>query len=76
MSATDPADEYEALVHVVERVALKFPSIPEDELLDLVADELTRFDRARVRAYIPVLVEGNVLRRLRASGASPTRLAS
>lgn len=63
---TDPADEYEALVHVVGRVAQRFPTIGEDALFELVADELERFDRARLRAFVPVLVEGNVLRRLRA----------
>jgi hypothetical protein len=65
VSVTNPADEYEALVYVVDRMARRFPAIDEDALFDLVADEWTRFDRARFREYVPVLVEGNVLRRLR-----------
>lgn len=65
MSATNPRDEYEALVYATERLAHHFPSIPEDEILQLVAAELAAFDRAKVRTYVPVLVEGTVLRRLR-----------
>ena len=69
VSATNPADEYEALVYVVDRMARRFPAIGEEALFELVADEWTRFDQARFRDYVPVLVEGNVLRRLR--GARP-----
>ena len=65
MSVTNPSDEYEALVHVVDRVAQRFPVVGEDAVRELVADELVRFDEARLRAYVPVLVEGNVVRRLR-----------
>jgi len=33
----------------------------------LIADELESFDGARLRAYVPVLVEHNVIRRLRSA---------
>ena len=33
----------------------------------LIADELESFDGARLRAYVPVLVEHNVTRRLRSA---------
>lgn len=62
---TNPANEYEALVHIVERIASRYPSVAEGELFEMVAEELTRFDRARLRAYVPAIVEGNVLRALR-----------
>ncbi|TQJ30760.1 hypothetical protein FBY39_1217 [Microbacterium sp. SLBN-146] len=71
---TNPASEYEALVHIVERIAWRFPEVPESQLFDMVAEELVRFDRARLRAYVPAIVEGNVLRALRAREA--TALAS
>ena len=65
MSATNPRDEYEALTHVVERLARRFPTVPEDTVIELVADEVSNLGVARLRDYIPVLVEGGVLRRLR-----------
>lgn len=65
MSATNPRDEYEALTHVIERLARRFPSVPEETVIDLVADEVSSIGVARLRTYIPVLVEGGVLRRLR-----------
>ncbi|WP_141931028.1 three-helix bundle dimerization domain-containing protein [Microbacterium sp. SLBN-146] len=74
MTVTNPASEYEALVHIVERIAWRFPEVPESQLFDMVAEELVRFDRARLRAYVPAIVEGNVLRALRAREA--TALAS
>ncbi|MEZ3162237.1 three-helix bundle dimerization domain-containing protein [Microbacterium sp. BWT-B31] len=65
MSATNPANEYEELVHIVERIARRFPEVAEAALFELVADVLTRYDGVRLRAYVPVLVEGEVLRVLR-----------
>lgn len=65
MSAVNPANEYEELVYIVERMARRFPQVGEPALYALVAEQLTRFDRARLRAYVPVLVEGEVLRLLR-----------
>lgn len=70
---TNPASEYEALVHVVERLSRRFPAVPEDAVVELVADELTRFDRASLRAYVPVLVEGSVLRTLRSAVGTGVR---
>jgi hypothetical protein len=73
VTVTNPANEYEALVHIVERIAWRFPDVPESRLFDMVAEELVRFDRARLRAYVPAIVEGTVLRALRA--AEPSALA-
>jgi hypothetical protein len=69
MSATRPAGEYEALVHIVDRMAHRFPDVDETTLFEMVADELTGFDHARLREFVPVLVEGRVLRALRARRA-------
>lgn len=65
MSVTDPDDEYEALIYAAERLALRFPSVSQDEILQLVAVELAGFERTKIRKYVAVLVEGGVLRRLR-----------
>jgi hypothetical protein len=66
MSCTNPESEYEALVHLADRMQLRFPDVDEDTVFALIAEELESFDGARLRAYVPVLVEHNVLRRLRA----------
>ncbi|MDF2917246.1 MAG: hypothetical protein K0S70_1463 [Microbacterium sp.] len=63
--ATNPRDEYEALSYVIDRVARRFPTVPEDTVIDLVAEEVSSLGGVRLRTYIPVLVEGGVLRRLR-----------
>lgn len=67
VSHTNPESEFEALLHLAERVCLHFPEVSEAEVFALIADELEPFDRARMRHYVPMLVENNVLRRLRAA---------
>ncbi|HWI32223.1 MAG TPA: hypothetical protein VNT50_12085 [Microbacterium sp.] len=66
MSCTDPETEFEALVYLADRLRLRFPEVEEDAVFALIAEELESFDGARLRDYVPVLVEHNVLRRLRA----------
>ncbi len=66
MSSTDPETEYEALMHVVNRLAARFPRIDEDEIRDLTAGAFQDFDDAHVRDFVPVLVERTVRDRLRA----------
>lgn len=65
MSCTDPASEFEALVYLADRMQLHFPETTESEIFALIADELESFGDARLRAYVPVLVENAVMRRLR-----------
>lgn len=72
MSATNPTSEWEALMHVVARVRARIPGADEDTVREWVAEELIALDRARVRTYIPALVEGRVSARLRAALASST----
>lgn len=64
MSVTRPASEYEELLHIVDRLTRRFPDVTESELIDLAAGELERFDGARIRAYVPVLIEGSMIRQL------------
>jgi hypothetical protein len=67
MSRTNPQTEFEALLYLSERLHMRFPDVEERTLFALIADELESFDSARLRAYVPVLVEHNVLRRLKSS---------
>ena len=66
MSCTNPVTEFEALVYFADRLRVRFPEVDEDTVFALIAEELESFDGARLRDYVPVLVEHNVLRRLRA----------
>lgn len=67
MSRTNPQTEFEALVYVSERMRRLFPDVDEAAVFALIAEELESFDDARLRTYVPVLIEHNVLRRLRTS---------
>lgn len=66
MSATNPRSEFEALLYLSERLKRRFPGWDDDALFELIADELEGFDGARLREFVPVLVERNVRQRLRA----------
>lgn len=65
VSRMNPENEFEALVYLAERLRQRFPELAEDEAFALIAEELESFDGARLRDYVPVLVERNVLQRLR-----------
>lgn len=69
MSSTNPETEFEALVHLADRLQRRFDGLDERELFALIAEELESFDGVRLRHYVPVLVEHNVLRRLRGAHA-------
>ncbi|MDZ8171576.1 three-helix bundle dimerization domain-containing protein [Microbacterium xanthum] len=64
MSRLNPESEYEALHYVIERLAETYPFVDEVHLRELAADELAQLDGARVRAFVPVLVERRVKERL------------
>jgi hypothetical protein len=67
MSVTNPGSEYEALLHVMQRTSFRFPWLDDDELLAATAEEVERLDGARLRAYVPTLVERNLRERFRAA---------
>ena len=67
MSCTHPESEFEALVYLVDRLRVRFPLLSEDDAFALIAEELESLSDARLRNYVPVLVENMVVRRLRAS---------
>ncbi|CDJ99964.1 hypothetical protein MIC448_1990007 [Microbacterium sp. C448] len=64
MSCTHPDNEFEALVYLAERLRRRFPALGEDAVFALIAEELESLDGARLRHYVPVLVENGVVRRL------------
>ncbi|GAA1706106.1 hypothetical protein GCM10009808_25130 [Microbacterium sediminicola] len=68
MSATNPRDEYEALGHAVDRLVRRIPWADEDEVRSMIAEEVAALTGARLRHFIPAMVEARVLRRLRAPG--------
>lgn len=70
MSSTNPESEYEALFHLIRRMETRFPFVAEDVLLEIVTDEVLRFDGARLREYVPLLVERGVRERLRTQHAA------
>ncbi len=70
MSSTDPESEWEALMHVVQRLSERFPAVDEDEIRALAAEEFQTYDDAHVRDFIPVLVERSVRVRLRTGHAA------
>lgn len=65
MSCTEPRSEFEALVYLADRMLRRFPDLGEDAMFELIAEELESFSGARLRDYVPVLVEHNVVARLR-----------
>lgn len=66
VSVTSPADEMEALTYVFDRLSDRFPTASEERIWDAIASALVEFDGARLRGYVPVLVEGRAIRTLRA----------
>ncbi|KQR94180.1 hypothetical protein M1742_24920 [Salmonella enterica subsp. enterica serovar Typhimurium] len=50
-------DETEPLADVVRRLHQRFPAIPTERVADAVMAAYYRFDGARIRDFIPVLVE-------------------
>ena len=68
VSATNPHDEYEALNHAVDRLVRRIPWADEESVRLMVAEEVAALGDARLRHFIPAMVETRVLRRLRASG--------
>ncbi len=54
-----------AAVDVVTRLSRQFPHIAEADIASLVAEVQTTFEQARVRSFVPILVERSVSEQLR-----------
>ncbi len=64
--ATDQPVEDMSMNAVVDRIATRFPDIDRSRIDTLVKDAAHRLDDARVRDFIPVLVEHEIMDALRA----------
>jgi len=69
MSWTDPENEYEALVYIARRLSLRY-LVDADVVFDMMAEELEQLDGARLRNYVPPLVEHRVRERLASRAAA------
>ena len=53
----EDTEERLSLDHLVDRLQERFPSIPQQRIRETVAEAHSQFDEARIRSFIPVLVE-------------------
>ena len=60
------ADEDIAVEHVAERLADRYPGVPRERIDELVEKHREEFDGARVRDFVPVLIEHDVKQELNA----------
>ncbi|MET0297128.1 MAG: hypothetical protein ABW024_06975 [Microbacterium sp.] len=70
----DTPSEEAAVEKVVDRLAARFPTLDHEHVEDVVETEVHEFDDARVRDYVPVIVEHQAMDRLREE-ADPVPLA-
>lgn len=73
-NASERASENADLDDIVSRVAERFPTVDRERVESVVDDEAAQLEDARVRDYIPVLVEHEAVDRLREE-ADPVSLA-
>ncbi|WP_243077196.1 three-helix bundle dimerization domain-containing protein [Microbacterium sp. SS28] len=50
-------DEDAAIADVVDRLAERFPTLPRERIAAAVAESHARFEGAKVRDFVPVLIE-------------------
>jgi hypothetical protein len=62
-------EERQSLDHLVNRLQERFPAVPEQKIRATVEAAHTQFDQARIRSFIPVLVEHDATDALKRSGA-------
>lgn len=67
--------EQAALVHIARRLAARFPTLSTEEIRSAIRGCHDRFERSRVRDFVPVLVERSAREHLAAiSLRSPVRV--
>ncbi|MFL0565423.1 three-helix bundle dimerization domain-containing protein [Microbacterium sp. 179-I 1D1 NHS] len=49
---------------IVQRLSERFPDTPAPEITQAVSDARRRFDRAKIRDFVPVLIEREARARL------------
>lgn len=73
-ASEEHSNEHEHLESVVSRVSERFPTVERERVEAVVDEEAAQLEDARVRDYIPVLVEHEAVDRLREE-ADPVSLA-
>lgn len=63
--------EVHAIAHVARRLRARFPDIQAEAIDRMVFDAAREFDGRPIRDYVPILVERNVIERVR--GSAPPR---
>jgi hypothetical protein len=51
------SEERDRVAEVVERLMARYPAVPHERIVDAVAQAHRELDTARVRDFVPVLVE-------------------
>ncbi|MEV0436568.1 MULTISPECIES: three-helix bundle dimerization domain-containing protein [Nocardia] len=52
--------EQQQLDEVIERLTIRYPNIPPEEITDIVRETYQHFGSAQVRDFVPLLVEHHV----------------
>jgi hypothetical protein len=65
MGFMDAKDEQRAIDQLRDELARSFPSIPEQRVNATIDAELHRYDRVKVRDFVPLLVQRQVAKELR-----------
>ncbi|WP_448811041.1 three-helix bundle dimerization domain-containing protein [Agromyces bauzanensis] len=68
-------EEGQALDHVIDRLAERFPDVTRDHVAVVVAEAHLGLEGHPIRDFVPVLVEHAARDRLRSEGAVPIRIA-
>jgi hypothetical protein len=72
----DPSEETKALVKVAERLSGRFPEATVEKVREIVSLVVGDFEGARVRDFVPVLVEREAAERLRSTIPTQSRSTS
>jgi hypothetical protein len=68
----DTAEESRSIALLVDRLQQRFPHVPPPAIRDIVDRACRGFAGARIRDFVPVLVEREALDELRSQGRSAT----
>jgi hypothetical protein len=60
----DQDPEEPLVLRVVDRLAASYPETPREYIQGIVAAEYDTLDHARIRSYVPILVERSAWNRL------------
>lgn len=62
-----PEEESRRIHFVVDDLSWKFPDVPAAQIESVVARAWAEFDPARIRDFVPILVNANAQKTLRAN---------